>query len=65
MKDAKEQELIEAYVEADRKCVEADLARAKADRKLWKYRVIKAQQGRRAIGRTVDGIVGNLDSGDA
>ena len=65
MKDPKEQELIDAYVEADRKCVEADLARVEADRKLWKYRVIKAQQGRRAIGRTVDGIVGNLDSGDA
>ena len=48
MKDAKEQELIEAYVEADRKCVEADLDRAKADRKLWEYRVSKAQQGRKA-----------------
>ena len=64
MKDAKEQELIEAYVEADRKCVEADLARVDADRKLWKYRVIKAQQGRRAIGRTVDGIVRSLEDGE-
>jgi len=64
MKDLKEQELIEAYVEADRKCVEADLARVEADRKLWKYRVIKAQQGRRAIGRTVDGIVGSLEDGE-
>ena len=64
MKDAKEQKLIEAYVDADRKCVEADLDRAEADRKLWEYRVSKAHQGRRAIGRTVDGIVGNLDLGE-
>jgi len=48
MKDPKEQELIEAYVEADLKCVEADLDRAEADRKLWKYRVSKAQQGGKA-----------------
>ena len=45
MKDAKEQELIDAYVEADRKCVEADRDRAEADYKLWEYRVSKAQQG--------------------
>ena len=64
MKDAKEQELVEAYVEADRKCVEADLERVEADRKLWEYRVSKAQQGRRAIGRTVDGIVGSLEDGE-
>ena len=49
MKDPKEQELIEAYVEADRKCVEADLARVEADRKLWEYRVSKAQRRRNEL----------------
>ena len=68
MKDPKEQELIEALDETDRKWDEVDrewdeasCKWAEADRKLWKYRVIKAQQGRRAIGRTVDGIVGSLE----
>ena len=64
MKDAKEQELIEARAEACRKWAETGRELDEADYKLWKYRESKAQQGRRAIGRTVDGIVGSLDSGE-
>ena len=49
MKDPKEQELIGAYVEADRKCVEAYRDRVEADRKLWEYRVSKAQRRRNEL----------------
>ena len=47
MKDLKEQELLEAYIEADRKCAEADRDRADADLKLWEYRVGKAKERRK------------------
>ena len=49
MKDPKEQELIDARDEADRKWAEACFKRDKAYRELRKYQVSKAQQGRRRV----------------
>ena len=72
MMDTKEQELIEACAEADCNCVETDhkLALAyhkwaEAHRKLWKYRVSKAQQGGKVGGMkaaksVVTGTVGAI-----
>ena len=50
MKDAKEQELIEARAEAYRKWSEARCKWVEADSKLWKYQKSKAQQVGKAGG---------------